>query len=71
MDKYGINITVNKCDPDIYIPHYRGGIYSNCTSMDVNCIISSGCVLGNKTGGSNGPNIGNNVEISIGGKVIG
>ena len=37
--------------------------------MSANCIISSGCVLGNKTGCSNGPTLGNNVEIFIGGKV--
>lgn len=39
--------------------------------MGKNYIISSGCVLGNKTGYSNGPTIGDNVEICIGAKVIG
>lgn len=39
--------------------------------MGENCIISSGCVLGNKTGSFDGPTIGNNVEIAIGAKVIG
>lgn len=69
--KYGLWIEVNKVGPGLYIPHYRGGVYANCKSMGDNCTISSGCVLGNKTGLPDGPTIGNNVEIAIGAKVIG
>lgn len=69
--KYGLWFEVNKVGAGLYIPHFKGGIYANCKSMGNNCIISSGCVLGNKTGYSEGPTIGNNVEIAIGAKVIG
>lgn len=69
--KYGLWINVNKIGKGLYIPHFRGGVYANCKQMGENCIISSGCVLGNKTGSFDGPTIGNNVEIAIGAKVIG
>ncbi len=69
--KYGLYISVNTIEPGIYIPHYRGGVYANCQHMGHNCIISSGCVLGTKTGRKGGPIVGNNVEIAIGAKVIG
>ena len=40
--------------------------------MGENCIISTGCVIGNKGGKNAGkPIIGNNVEIAVGAKVIG
>ena len=40
--------------------------------MGTNCIITTGCVLGNKGGRNPGsPTIGNNVEIAVGAKVIG
>lgn len=70
--KTGIQLNVNTIGKGLYIPHYAGGIYANCVCMGENCIISSGCVLGNK-GGVNGgkPTIGNNVEITIGAKIIG
>lgn len=69
--KHGLWILVNTCGKGLYVPHFRGGIYANCTKMGENCIISSGCVLGTKTGCVRGPTIGNNVEIAIGAKVIG
>lgn len=68
----GIQLNINTIGKGLYIPHYAGGIYANCVKMGEYCIISSGCVLGNK-GGVNGgsPTIGDNVEITVGAKVIG
>lgn len=70
--KTGIQLNINTIGKGLYIPHYAGGIYANCESMGENCIISTGCVLGNKGGVKGGkPIIGNNVEIAVGAKVIG
>lgn len=70
--KTGIQLNVNTIGKGLYIPHFAGGIYANCTSMGENCIITTGCVLGNKGGVNSGsPIIGNNVEIAVGAKVIG
>lgn len=68
--KTGIQLNVNTIGKGLYIPHFAGGIYANCVSMGEGCIITTGCVLGNK-GGASGPTIGNNVEIAVGAKVIG
>lgn len=68
----GIQFNVNTIGKGVYIPHYAGGIYANCEKMGDNCIISTGCILGNKGGVNPGrPTIGNNVEIAVGAKVIG
>lgn len=70
--KTGIQLNVNTIGKGLYIPHFAGGIYANCEHMGENCIISSGCVIGNKGGANPGkPTIGNNVEIAVGAKVIG
>lgn len=68
--KTGIQLNVNTIGKGLYIPHFAGGIYANCVSMGEGCIITTGCVLGNK-GGASGPTIGDNVEIAVGAKVIG
>lgn len=70
--KTGIQLNVNTIGKGLYIPHFAGGIYANCVSMGTNCIITTGCVLGNKGGRNPGsPTIDNNVEIAVGAKVIG
>lgn len=70
--KTGIQLNVNTIGKGLYIPHFAGGIYANCNRMGENCIITTGCVLGNKGGKNPGmPTIGNNVEIAVGAKVIG
>ncbi len=43
----------------------------NALSMGSNCIVNSGAIIGNKNISENKPTIGNNVEITIGAKVIG
>lgn len=47
----GIQLNVNTIEKGLYIPHFAGGVYANCEHMGENCIISSGCVIGNKGGG--------------------
>lgn len=70
--KTGVQLNINTIGKGLYIPHFAGGIYANCVSMGDNCIITTGCVLGNKGGNNSGsPKIGNNVEIAVGAKVIG
>ena len=70
--KTGIQLNVNTIGKGLYIPHFAGGIYANCLRMGDNCIITSGCVLGDKGGTNPGkPVIGDNVEIAVGAKVIG
>ena len=67
----GIRIAPNIVGKGLYIPHFSGGIIINAESLGDYCIINSGVIIGNKNQASNRPTIGNNVEITIGAKVIG
>lgn len=69
--KYRILIFPNKVGKGLYIPHITGGIICNCISMGDNCTITSGVIVGNKGSNENRPIIGNNVELTVGCKVIG
>lgn len=56
----------------VYIFHIGGGgIYINSKKVGTNFTISSGCVLGSKGSNENIPEVGDNVELCIGGKIIG
>lgn len=70
-NKLGIRIEPNVVGKGLYIPHYVGGVVINALSVGNNCIVNSGAVIGNKNGATNRPIIGNNVEITIGVKIIG
>ncbi len=70
-NKYGIYIHPNTVGKGLYIPHFNGGIQLNCISMGDFCSVSSGVVVGNKGSQDNRVIIGNNVELTIGCKVIG
>lgn len=70
-NKYGIYIHPNTIGKGLYIPHFYGGIQLNCISMGDFCSVSSGVVVGNKGSQDNRAIIGNNVELTIGCKVIG
>lgn len=70
-NKYGIYIHPNTVGKGLYIPHFNGGIQLNCISMGDFCSVSSGVVVGNKGSQDNRAIIGNNVELTIGCKVIG
>ena len=69
-DKSGIAIPINIVGPGLYIAH-RGGVIINCKSMGHHCTVSSGVVCGNKNTTDSVPTIGNNVELTLGCKVIG
>lgn len=69
--KYGIYIAPNTVGKGIYIPHVKGGIYINCKSMGDFCTVSAGVIVGNKNSEYNKATIGDNVELTIGCKVIG
>jgi len=43
----------------------------NALSLGDNCIVNCGAIIGNKNNSEKKPTIGNNVEITIGAKVIG
>lgn len=70
-NKYGIYIHPNTVGKGLNIPHFNGGIQLNCISMGDFCSVSSGVVVGNKGSQDNRAIIGNNVELTIGCKVIG
>ena len=70
-NRYGIYIHPNTVGKGLYIPHFNGGIQLNCISMGDFCSVSSGVVVGNKGSQDNRAIIGNNVELTIGCKVIG
>ena len=69
--KYGIFIVPNVVGKGLYISHLQGGVIVNCFSMGNNCIIAGGVVVGNKGSQDNRAIIGNNVELTLGCKVIG
>lgn len=69
--KLGIRINPNVVGKGVYIPHFRGGVIINALQMGEYCTVNSGVVVGNKSHPENKPTIGNNVELTIGCKVIG
>ena len=69
--KTGIRIGINTVGKGLYIPHYSGGVIVNCLHMGDNCIVTSGVVIGNKGDKENRATIGDNVEITLGAKIIG
>ncbi len=70
-NKYGIRIAPNVVGKGLYIPHFAGGVIINAIQVGDSCIVNSGVVIGNKHLPLNKPIIGNNVEITIGSKIIG
>lgn len=70
--KYGIHIQPNKVGPGLRIYHFGGGVYLNVKSMGEGCSVSTGVVCGNKDNDNSCvPTIGNNVQITVGSKIIG
>lgn len=69
--KLGIRISPNVVGKGIYIPHFVGGIIINALRVGDNCIFNSGVIVGNKYNPKDKPIIGDNVEITIGSKIIG
>ncbi len=69
--KYNLAIPINVVGYGLYIPHLEGGVIVNCKSIGNNCKINSGVVVGSKHNNSQIAEIGNNVELAVGCKVIG
>ena len=69
-NKYGLHIPINVVGKGLYIPHIVGGVILNALHVGDYCTINSGVILGNKKDGEM-PFIGDNVELTIGCKVIG
>lgn len=68
--KYNVNVPPNVVGYGFRIPHLVGGVIINCKSMGNNCTANTGVVVGNNNKGGMAI-IGNNVDLSIGCKVIG
>lgn len=69
--KYNMAIPINVVGYGLYLPHLEGGIIVNCKSIGCNCKINSGVVIGSKHDNTQLARIGDNVELSVGCKVIG
>ena len=67
--KYNLSIRPNTVGKGLRIPHLKGGIILDCVSMGEYCTVNAGVILGKKNGFN--PIIGNNVDISVGAKVVG
>lgn len=68
--KYKIHIRPNVVGYGFRIPHLVGGVIINCKSVGNYCIANSGVIVGNNSKGGLAI-IGNNVDLTVGCKVIG
>lgn len=69
--KYNVNINPNVVGYGFRCPHLAGGgIIINCKSIGHHCTANTGVIVGNNSKGGL-PIIGNNVDLTIGCKVIG
>ena len=68
--KYGVHIAPNKCDFGLRIVH-PGGIHVNANHIGKFCTLTQGVVVGKKGTNENRPYIGDNVQLTLGCKVIG
>ena len=66
---YGIKISPNACAPGVRLIHLCGGIIINAKKVGENLTTNTGCVVGKKN--NELPSIGNNVDLSVGSKIIG
>lgn len=70
--KYQLMIPLNTCGAGLKINHLGGGIFLNANRIGKNCTVTSGVVFGKKGEDDyNRPIIGDNVEVTLGAKVIG
>ena len=70
--KYDVVIGTNMVGYGFYLPHITGGgIVMNCNSMGNYCIANVGVVVGNNHSWNDRPVVGNNVNLTVGCKVIG
>ena len=69
--KTGIFLPPNTIGYGLKILHFNGGIYINAKSIGNYCILTSGVVVGAKNNQDCKPIIGNNVNLTLGCKIIG
>lgn len=68
--KYNVNINPNVVGYGFRVPHLVGGVIINCKSVGCNCTANAGVIVGNNNKGGMAV-IGDNVDLTIGCKVIG
>lgn len=65
-----VNIKPNVVGYGFRVPHLTGGVIINCKSVGNNCTANAGVIVGNNNKGGLAI-IGNNVDMTIGSKIIG
>lgn len=68
--KINVNILPNVVGYGFRVPHLVGGVIINCKSIGCNCTANAGVIVGNNNKGELAV-IGDNVDLTIGCKVIG
>lgn len=68
--KINVNILPNVVGFGFRVPHLVGGVIINCKSVGNNCTANAGVIVGNNNKGGMAV-IGNNVDLTVGCKVIG
>lgn len=69
--KYRIKIGLNTCGPGIFLPHIGFIRIATNARIGKNCTIAPGVVVGTKHRYENVATIGDNVELTLGAKIIG
>lgn len=70
-EKLGFSIPINVCGPGLALMHYGNIIISDHAKIGCNCKIHVGVNIGTSAGKQGYPQIGNNVYIGPGAKIIG
>ncbi len=69
--KLGFSLPINFAGPGLAIPHYGTIVVNDTVKMGSNCKIHTGVNIGANRGDEQGPQIGDNVYIGPGAKLIG
>lgn len=69
--KLGLTIPLNVFGPGLAIPHYGSIVVNSAAKVGKNCRLLEGVNIGATNGSASAPQIGNNVFIGTGAKIIG
>lgn len=69
--KLGFSLPINFAGPGLSIPHYGTIVINDTVKMGCNCKIHAGVNIGASGGEKTGPQIGDNVYIGPGAKLVG